>query len=81
MHVGYIQAQFLQKQGMQVFPSWHSLPLDSSIDGDNPDHLMWIFDNAVKRADEYSIPGVTYRMTQGVLSIWPVILYTCNCFV
>lgn len=39
--------------------------LDSSIDGDNPDHIMWIYDNASKRADEYKIQGITYRLTQG----------------
>ncbi|XP_064388064.1 NEDD8-activating enzyme E1 catalytic subunit-like isoform X2 [Halichondria panicea] len=40
---------------------------DTTIDGDSPDHIMWIYDKAVKRADEYKIQGVTYRLTQGVV--------------
>ncbi len=40
---------------------------DSCLDGDSPDHIMWIYENAVRRADEYQILGVTYRLTQGVV--------------
>lgn len=36
-----------------------------TIDGDNPDHIMWIYERAQERADEYGIQGVTYRLTQG----------------
>ncbi len=28
---------------------------------------MWIVEKAQERADEYSIQGVTYRLTQGIL--------------
>lgn len=37
------------------------------VDGDNPDHVQWIFDKALKRSQEYNIKGVTYRLTQGVI--------------
>lgn len=39
--------------------------VDVSIDGDNPDHIMWIFKKSQDRAAEYGIQGVTYRLTQG----------------
>lgn len=35
-------------------------------DLDNPDHAAWLFREARKRADEFGIQGVTYRLTQGV---------------
>ena len=38
---------------------------DVSIDGDNPDHISWIYERALERADEFGIQGVTYRLTQG----------------
>ena len=34
------------------------------IDGDNPEHIRWIFAKATARADEHGICGVTYRLTQ-----------------
>lgn len=52
--------------GVEVLYSGTLLPpLDVSIDGDNPDHILWIFEKATVRADEYGIQGVTYRLTQG----------------
>lgn len=38
-----------------------------AIDGDNPDHVQWIHEKSVQRADDYNIVGVTYRLTQGVI--------------
>jgi hypothetical protein len=38
-----------------------------SIDGDDPDHIMWIFNKSQDRAAEYGIQGVTYRLTQGTI--------------
>ena len=44
----------------------YPLPMKGvSIDGDNPDHIMWIFEKSQERAAEYGIQGVTYRLTQG----------------
>lgn len=40
--------------------------VDASIDGDDPDHILWIFERAQERADEFGIQGVNYRLTQGV---------------
>jgi len=42
-----------------------SLCIDVPIDGDNPDHITWIYEKAQERADEFGIQGVSYRLTQG----------------
>ena len=41
--------------------------LGASIDGDNPDHILWILEKAQQRADEYGIQGINYRLVQGML--------------
>lgn len=45
---------------------------DTAIDGDNPDHITWIFEKATERAASFHIAGVTYRLTQGS---WTCLLY------
>lgn len=40
---------------------------DTAIDGDDPNHISWIYEKAVERASEYGIRGVTYRLAQGVV--------------
>ncbi|GAB1291104.1 NEDD8-activating enzyme E1 catalytic subunit [Apodemus speciosus] len=37
------------------------------LDGDDPEHIQWIFQKSVERASQYNIRGVTYRLTQGVV--------------
>uniref|UniRef100_A0A8I6A673 NEDD8-activating enzyme E1 catalytic subunit n=1 Tax=Rattus norvegicus TaxID=10116 RepID=A0A8I6A673_RAT len=37
------------------------------LDGDDPEHIQWIFQKSVERASQYNIRGVTYRLTQGEL--------------
>ena len=41
------------------------------IDGDDPDHIKWIYEHAVDRANQYGIIGVTYRLTQGKSTLSP----------
>ncbi|KAK7817596.1 hypothetical protein U0070_024506 [Myodes glareolus] len=36
------------------------------LDGDDPEHIQWIFQKSVERASQYNIRGVTYRLTQAV---------------
>ncbi|XP_046632158.1 NEDD8-activating enzyme E1 catalytic subunit-like [Daphnia pulicaria] len=38
-----------------------------AIDGDDPNHISWIYEKALQRAGEYGILGVTYRLAQGVV--------------
>lgn len=48
---------------MSVFPKTDGV----SLDGDDPEHIQWIFQKSVERASQYNIRGVTYRLTQGEL--------------
>uniref|UniRef100_A0A671QMT4 NEDD8-activating enzyme E1 catalytic subunit n=1 Tax=Sinocyclocheilus anshuiensis TaxID=1608454 RepID=A0A671QMT4_9TELE len=34
------------------------------LDGDNPEHVQWVFQESLKRAAEFNITGITYRLTQ-----------------
>uniref|UniRef100_A0A3P9M3S9 NEDD8-activating enzyme E1 catalytic subunit n=1 Tax=Oryzias latipes TaxID=8090 RepID=A0A3P9M3S9_ORYLA len=38
-----------------------------ALDGDDPEHIQWVFQRSLERAAEFSITGVTYRLTQGVV--------------
>ncbi|KAL9645538.1 hypothetical protein ABK040_000602 [Willaertia magna] len=50
---------------------------DEAVDGDNPKHVKWIYDQSVARAQKFGIVGVTYRLTQGVIKgIIPAIAST-----
>ncbi|KAJ3327839.1 hypothetical protein HDU76_011023 [Blyttiomyces sp. JEL0837] len=56
---------------------WPRVFPDKKIDGDDPEHLKWLFDTASKRAAEFKILGVTYSLTQGVVKhIIPAIAST-----
>ncbi|KAM7402539.1 hypothetical protein PAMP_017767 [Pampus punctatissimus] len=37
------------------------------LDGDDPEHIQWVYQRSLERAAEFSITGVTYRLTQGVV--------------
>eukprot|EP00112_Aurelia_sp_Birch-Aquarium-sp1_P021012 Seg555.7 transcript_id=Seg555.7/GoldUCD/mRNA.D3Y31 product="NEDD8-activating enzyme E1 catalytic subunit" protein_id=Seg555.7/GoldUCD/D3Y31 len=48
-----------------------------AIDGDDPVHVEWIFKESFKRAEQFNIRGVTYRLTQGVIkNIIPAVAST-----
>lgn len=50
---------------------------DASIDGDNPEHILWILKRSQERAKEFNITGVDYRLTQGVVkNIIPAVAST-----
>uniref|UniRef100_A0A8C5D307 NEDD8-activating enzyme E1 catalytic subunit n=1 Tax=Gouania willdenowi TaxID=441366 RepID=A0A8C5D307_GOUWI len=42
---------------------------ETSLDGDNPEHIQWVFKKSIERAAEFHITGVTYRLTQAACSL------------
>lgn len=46
---------------------WDKAFPGQAIDGDNPEHISWLFETAKRRAAEFSITGVTYALTQGIV--------------
>lgn len=56
---------------------WDEVHSGKSFDPDDPGHMQWVYSEAVKRADLFGIPGVTYSLTQGVVkNIIPAIAST-----
>ena len=51
---------------LQVYYCNDLLLPEVPLDGDDPDHMLWIVEKAQQRADEYGIEGVTYRLAQGM---------------
>uniref|UniRef100_A0A671QRB4 NEDD8-activating enzyme E1 catalytic subunit n=1 Tax=Sinocyclocheilus anshuiensis TaxID=1608454 RepID=A0A671QRB4_9TELE len=47
------------------------------LDGDNPEHVQWVFQESLKRAAEFNITGITYRLTQGKAGWTDTLIYVC----
>ena len=57
--------------------AWEEQRKGDTLDTDDPEHITWLFQKALARAQEFEIPGVTYSMTQGVVkNIIPAIAST-----
>jgi ubiquitin-activating enzyme E1 C len=56
---------------------WPKERPNQSVDGDNDDHIAWIYEKAVERAAQFKIEGVTLSLTKGVVkNIVPAIAAT-----
>ena len=51
---------------------------DIPVDGDNPDHITWIYKTAVDRAQLYEIQGYTYSLT---LTLFDIDILNCMFYV
>lgn len=52
-------------------------PFGAPLDGDDPQHIGWIYEKAMERALQFNITGLTYRLVQGVVkNIIPAVAST-----
>lgn len=53
-------------------------PFDGAIlDGDDPQHVTWVYEKSQERANSFNITGLSYRLVQGVLkNIIPAVAST-----
>lgn len=57
--------------------AWEKEKPFPKLDNDDPEHITWLFQQALERAKEFNISGVTYSLTQGVVkNIIPAIAST-----
>ncbi|PTB46723.1 hypothetical protein M441DRAFT_63994 [Trichoderma asperellum CBS 433.97] len=57
--------------------AWEEEKPFPKLDKDDPEHVTWIYQKALKRAEEFNIPGITYSLTQGTIkNIIPAIAST-----
>ncbi|EZG08386.1 hypothetical protein H106_02410 [Trichophyton rubrum CBS 735.88] len=57
--------------------AWVEQRKGEEFDGDDLEHVTWIYQTALERAKQFSIPGVTFSMSQGVVkNIIPAIAST-----
>ena len=57
--------------------AWEEERKGETLDTDDPEHISWLYQKALARANEFSITGVTYSLTQGVVkNIIPAIAST-----
>ena len=66
-HTPRLPEHCVEYSRLLLWPKEKPFGEDTSIDGDDPAHISWMYERARERAEEYGIQGVTYRLTQGVV--------------
>ncbi|KAJ5173077.1 NEDD8-activating enzyme E1 catalytic subunit [Penicillium capsulatum] len=57
--------------------AWQDKRKDNTFDSDDMEHISWVYNTALERAEQFHIHGVTFQMTQGVVkNIIPAIAST-----
>lgn len=57
--------------------AWQEKRKDDTFDSDDMEHISWVYNAAMERAQQFHIHGVTFQMTQGVVkNIIPAIAST-----
>ncbi|KAJ5526274.1 hypothetical protein N7494_012924 [Penicillium frequentans] len=57
--------------------AWQEKRKDDTFDSDDMEHISWVYNEALQRAQHFHIHGVTFQMTQGVVkNIIPAIAST-----
>ncbi|CAD7003813.1 unnamed protein product [Ceratitis capitata] len=52
-------------------------PFNVPLDGDDPQHVAWLYERSLERANQFNISGITYRLVQGVIkNIIPAVAST-----
>lgn len=52
-------------------------PFGVALDGDDPQHVGWVYEKSAERALQFNIVGLTYRLVQGVIkNIIPAVAST-----
>ncbi|MQL68962.1 hypothetical protein Taro_001279 [Colocasia esculenta] len=62
---------------------WDEVHQGKAFDADDPEHMQWVYSEAMKRAELFGITGVTYSLTQaGCCEEYNscYCFYKCNCF-
>ena len=56
---------------------WPRVHVGKKLDKDDPEHVQWVLDTALARAEKFQISGITWSLTQGVIkNIIPAIAST-----
>ena len=46
---------------------WPRVHVGKKLDKDDPEHVQWVLDTALARAEKFQISGITWSLTQGVI--------------
>uniref|UniRef100_A0A665U7Z9 NEDD8-activating enzyme E1 catalytic subunit n=2 Tax=Echeneis naucrates TaxID=173247 RepID=A0A665U7Z9_ECHNA len=49
---------------MLLWPKESPFGAGVALDGDDPEHIQWVYQRSLERAAEFNITGVTYRLSQ-----------------